>query len=243
MSLLTFVLTNSTFRNPGSIPKGMDNKQNQRHEIKTAKWPHGLNESNLAYFNLKSAILKKFDLIFLIFKMFAWISCSLTSQSLGGRNTQGPSFLWSFLSGDYLALIPRYRLIISIYINGNFRRKRWHICSLTVGSCAEPAGQSDTCAAAGWRMQRLGRGIIQRQLQKNTDRQARVTSLVSMATYLLFTTLSSLNIEKGCPSVWEEPWGTKTDKGSILNHFSLDYTQLIWYSNKKCATHTHTHTL
>lgn len=37
--------------------------------------------------------------------------------------------------------------------------------------------------------------------KKPQTREGRVTSLVSMATYLLFTTVSSLNIAKGCPSV------------------------------------------
>lgn len=114
----------------------------------------------------------------------------------------------------FLALIQHYRLISSVCIHGNFRGKRRHTCSPTKGRCAETSGQSDTCAAAGWRMQRLGRGIIQRQLQKNppqTDRQE------SLPRFPWQHTCSSPQyrpwmLKKAvCPSVWEEePWDTKT---------------------------------
>lgn len=54
--------------------------------------------------------------------------------------------------------------------------------------------QAEECRAQA---EELFRGNCKKKKKKNTDREARVTSLVSMATYLLFSTVSSLNMESG----------------------------------------------
>ena len=108
-----------------------------------------------------------------------------------------------------------------------------------MGSCAETPGQSDTCAAAGWRMQSLGRGIIQRQLQKATDKRGESHF---PGFHGNIPALHHSIVPEHCKRLPVCLRRTVRHKGQRkqFQPFSLDYTQLIWYSNKESYTHTHT---